>query len=118
IDEVAEPKGFGGSGGKGTPMFWDVHGHVGDRKLDLSVTPEGTIIRVPTPVEVKDLPKPVADAVAKAAPGAAVKGAEKNEMRATIKDVPLDKPQVQQYVIDVVAKDGKRSRVSMNADGG
>jgi hypothetical protein len=23
IDEVAEPKGFGGSGGKGTPLFWD-----------------------------------------------------------------------------------------------
>jgi hypothetical protein len=117
IDAVAEPKGFGTSGGKGTPMFWEVHGHAGDRKLDLSVTPEGTIIRVPTPVEVKDLPKPVADAVAKAAPGATIKGAEKNEMRATIKDVPLDKPQVQRYEI-IVVKDGKRSRVTMNADGG
>ena len=33
IDAVAEPKGFGGSGGKGTPMFWSIQFHVGDKKL-------------------------------------------------------------------------------------
>src|SRR5262249_21751607 len=54
-DEVAEPKGFGGSGGKGKPLFWSVRLHAGGKKLDLSVTPEGVIIRLPTPVEVKDL---------------------------------------------------------------
>jgi hypothetical protein len=117
IDEVAEPKGFGGSGGKGTPMFWSVRFHVGDKKHELSVLPDGTIMRLPTPVAVKDLPRPVADAVAKAAAGATVRSAEKNEMRATLKYVALDKPQVLQYAIDV-AKDGKRSRVTTDGEGG
>jgi hypothetical protein len=113
IDDVAEPKGFGGSGGKGTPLFWSIRFHVGDKKQELSVTPEGTIIRVPVAVEVKDLPKEVADAVAKAEPKATIRAAEKNEVRAVMKYVALDKAQVQQYVIDV-SKDGKRSRVTMN----
>jgi hypothetical protein len=115
IDEVAEPKGFGGSGGKGMPMFWSVKFHVGDKKHELSVLPDGTIMRLPTPVGVKDLPKPVADAVAKAAPDATIKSAERNEMRVTLKYVALEKPQVRQYVIDVV-KDKKRSRVTMTGD--
>jgi hypothetical protein len=117
IDEVAEPKGFGSSGGKGTPLFWGVRFHVGEKKQDLSVMPEGGIIRLPVPVEVKDLPKAVADGVARAAPGAKVQSAERNEMRATMKHVALDRPQVRQYAIDVV-KDGKRSRVTLNGDGG
>src|SRR5262249_24718476 len=75
IDEVAEPRGFGGSGGKGTPLFWTVRFHTGDRKHELSVIPDGTIIRLPVPVKPADLPKPVADAVARAAPGATVRGA-------------------------------------------
>jgi hypothetical protein len=117
IDEVLEPKGFGGSGGKGTPLFWSIRYHVGEHKQDLSVTPEGAIIRLPTPVEPKDLPKPVADAVAKAEPKATIKSAERNEMRATMKYVAMEKAQVLQYAIDVV-KDGKRSRITMNGDGG
>jgi hypothetical protein len=117
IDEATEPKGFGGSDGKGTPLFWSVRFHVGEKKQELSVTPEGAIIRMPTPVEPKDLPKPVADAVAKAEPKATVRGAENNEMHATMKYVALDKPQIQQFALDVV-KDDKRSRVTMNADGG
>jgi hypothetical protein len=115
LDEVTEPKGFGGSGGKGTPMFWSVRFHVGEKKYDLAVLPDGTIMRLPTAVEVKDLPKPVADAVAKAAPDATVRSAEKNEMRATLKYVALDKPQVSRYAIEVV-KDKKRSRVTMTGD--
>jgi hypothetical protein len=117
IDEAAEPKGFGGSGGKGTPLFWSVRFHVGDKKQELSVTPEGTIIRLPAPVEPKDLPKAVADAVAKAEPKAAVRGAEKHELRATMKYVALEKPQVREYVIEAV-KDDKRWRVTMNGEGG
>jgi hypothetical protein len=116
IDEVAEPKGFGGSGGKGTPLFWSVRLHTGDRKQELSVTSEGLIIRLPTPVEVNDLPKAVADGVAKAAPGETIKNAEKNEMRATLKYVAFDKPHVQQYAVDV-SKDGKTTRYVVGADG-
>jgi hypothetical protein len=117
IESVAEPKGFGGSGGKGAPMFWSVRLRVGDKKYDLSVLPDGTVVRFPTAIEVKDLPKSVADAVAKALPDAKVRGAEKNEMRATLKYVALDKPQTRQYVLDVVA-DKKRSRITMTGEGG
>ena len=117
IDEVAEPKGFGGSGGKGTPMFWSIRFHVGDKKQELSLTPEGTIIRLPIPIEVKDLPAEVAASVAKAEPKATIKKAEKNEIRAVMKYIALEKAQVQQYTIEVV-KDGKRSRVNMNGQGG
>ena len=70
IDDIVEPKGFGGSGGKGTPMFWSIRFHVGDAKHELSVLPDGTIIRLPSPVALKDLPKPVAEAVAPRGPSA------------------------------------------------
>src|SRR5262249_11049580 len=46
IDDVAEPKGFFGSGGKGTPMFWLVRFQTGAKKQELSVTPEGVIMRL------------------------------------------------------------------------
>src|SRR5436305_14726051 len=77
IDEATEPKGFGGSGGKGEPMFWIVRFRT-KMKRELSVLPDGTIIRFPIPVEAKDLPKAVADGVARAAPGAKILDAEKN----------------------------------------
>jgi hypothetical protein len=72
-------------------------------------------MRFPTTVEVKDLPKAVTEGIAKALPDAKVKSAEKNEMRATLKYVALDKPQARLYRIDVVA-DKKRSRITMNGE--
>jgi hypothetical protein len=71
---------------------------------------------LPIAVEVKDLPKPVAAAVAKAAPNETIKSAEKNEMRATLKYVALDKARVQKYAIDV-SKDGKTTRFTVSPDG-
>jgi len=116
IDDVTEPRGFGGSGGKGTPLFWTVRFHTGEKKQELSVTPDGIILRLPVPVEIKELPKPVADAVAKAAPDKKVERAEKHEMRATMKYVALDAPQVQQYAIDV-SQNGKVTRFVVSPDG-
>jgi hypothetical protein len=116
IDEVAEPKGFGGSGGKGTPMLWNVRFHVGETKRDLAVTPEGVIVRVPETIAVADLPKEVADAVAKSAPGAKLVSATRNEVRATMKYVAFDKTVVQQYAVDVV-KDGSARRHVVSPDG-
>jgi hypothetical protein len=55
-------KGWVGSSGQ---KEWIVRYHAGEKKQELSVTPEGVIIRLPVPVEVKDLPRPVADAIAK-----------------------------------------------------
>lgn len=116
INEVTEPKGFGGSGGKGTPLFWSVRLQAGAKKVDLSVMPDGVIIRLPIAIEVKDLPKAVADAVAKAAAGETLKSAEKNEVRATLKYVKLDQARVQRYAVDV-NKDGTRTRFIMSPDG-
>jgi hypothetical protein len=116
IDQAVEPRGFGGSGGKGRPLFWTVRFHTGKDRQELSVTPEGVIIRLPIPVKVNDLPKAVAAAVARAAPGETVKSAQKNEMRATLKYVALDKPQVRQYAIDV-SKDSKTTRLIVSPDG-
>jgi len=116
IDEAAEPKGFGSSGGKGTPLFWIVRLHTGAKKQELSVTPEGVILRLPTTVEVKDLAKTVTDAIAKAAPGETIKSAERNEVRATMKYVALAKPQVRQYAVDT-SKDGKMTRFVVSPDG-
>jgi hypothetical protein len=116
IDGVSEPKGFGGSGGKGTPMYWSVQLHVGDAKRELSITPEGVILRLPTLVAVADLPKPVADAVAEAAPDEKIVSAERNEMRATMKYVASDKPFVQQYAVHVNV-DGKTARHVVSPDG-
>jgi hypothetical protein len=116
VDEAVEPKGLFGSGGKGKPLFWNVRFHVGDNKQELSVTPEGVIIRLPVPVAIKDLPKAIADAVAKAAPGEKVQRAEKQELRATLKYVALDRPQVRQYTVDV-SKDGKTTRYTVSPDG-
>src|SRR5262249_55490204 len=88
----------------------------GAKKQELSVTPEGVIIRLPLLIEVKDLPKPVADAVAMTAPGETVKSAEKNEMRATLKYVAFDKARIQKYAIDV-SKDGTKTRFIVSPDG-
>ena len=78
---------------------------------------DGTIMRVPTSVEAKDLPRPVADAAEKAAKDGKLLGTDKNEVRATLKYVAFDKAKVQQYAVEVV-KDEKRSRVTLNAEGG
>src|SRR5215470_19265824 len=48
-------------------------------------------------VEPKDLPKEIADAAAKNAPGAAIQKAQRQEIRLTMKYVALDKPQIKTY---------------------
>jgi len=54
--------------------------------------------------------------VANAAPAEKVVSAERNEMRATMKYVALDKPIVQQYAVDVT-KDGSTTRHVVSPDG-
>jgi hypothetical protein len=116
VDEVIEPKGFGGSGGKGTPLYWTVRFHTAAKGQEVSVTPEGVIIRLPTPLKIEDLPQPVAAAVRKAAPDEAVRDAEKQEMRATLKYVALEKPSVREYAVDV-RQGGKTTRLVVSPDG-
>jgi hypothetical protein len=68
------------------------------------------------PIDPKDLPKEITDAVAKKAPGATVTKAQKQEIRHTMKYVALDKPRVQKYQATLV-KDDKRIRVQLAPDG-
>lgn len=69
-----------------------------------------------TAVDVKDLPKAIADAAAKQTPGAEIKKAQKQEIRHTLKYVAFDKPRVQTYQV-VVVKDDKRTRLQVAPDG-
>jgi len=70
-----------------------------------------------TTVEPKDLPKEITDASAKHSPGAAIKKAEKQEIKHTMKYVAFDKPQVQRYQVIVVGKDEKLTRIQVGPDG-
>jgi hypothetical protein len=116
IDEAARPTGFGNGGDKATPLFWNVRFHIKDDKKELAVTPDGLIIQMPAPLDPKDLPKALKDGIAKATLKAAVKTAEKHEIRAALRYAALDKPEVQYAV--VVAKDDKKFHVEVGADGG
>jgi hypothetical protein len=84
-------------------------------KMEVEVMESGTILGTEMAVSVKDLPKAVTDAVAKAAPGAEIKGAEKAETLADAKTGKLATPKVA-YEIDV-AKDGKEGEIAVSADG-
>jgi hypothetical protein len=67
-------------------------------------------------MEAKDLPREITEAVAKNAPGASIKKAQKQEIGHTLKYVAFDKPRVQSYQATVV-KDDKRFRVQLAPDG-
>jgi hypothetical protein len=69
-----------------------------------------------TPVEPKDLPKEITDGAAKARPGAAVRKAQRLEIKHTMKYVAFAKPRVQKYDA-VVVNDGKQFRVQVGPDG-
>jgi hypothetical protein len=69
-----------------------------------------------TPVEVKDLPKEISEGSAKARPGAAIRTAQRLEIKHTLKYVAFDKPRVQSYQAVLVNGD-KRSRVQVAPDG-
>jgi hypothetical protein len=115
IDDVSRPKGFGSGGPMEPPLYWTIQIHQGDEKQELSVTPEGTIVRLPTTVPPEDLPKEIKDAIAKAAPDAKVKKVEKQETRATLRYKALEKPQVI-YLADI-AQGEKKVRIQASSDG-
>jgi uncharacterized membrane protein YkoI len=52
---------------------------------EIEVAADGTVMDVATIIEMKDLPKPAADAINKAAAGAKIAQLEKSEVRAEIK---------------------------------
>jgi hypothetical protein len=82
---------------------------------ELNVTPEGVIIHVVLPLDAKDLPKKVADAAAKEIPDGKIQKASKEETRAGLKFIALEKPKLL-YVATVEAKGGKTT-VKLLPDG-
>lgn len=87
-------------------------------KIKVEVTADGTIIEVESKIAAKDLPAAVVKAIEKAVPGATIKKAEREEVRAVVKDgkfVKLGKPKVV-YEVRVV-KDGKKTEIEIAADG-
>jgi len=115
IDAVEQPKGFGADPKGESPLFWTIRIHTGDEKHELSVTPEGTIIRLPIVMDEKDLPKAVREGLAKAASDAKVQKVEKQETRATLRYAALEKPEVVYSVM--VAKDEKKFHLQVAGDG-
>jgi hypothetical protein len=57
-------------------VFYEVNIKHKDKAIELLLTPEGKIVSVEQPIEAKDLPKAVTEAIAKRYPKAAIKSAE------------------------------------------
>jgi hypothetical protein len=111
IGDVKEPGAESGMGG----LFWVVKFRRAGKDSDqqLSVTPDGVIIHLPQQVTVAELPKSVADALAKEA-GKVVR-TEKQEMRATLVYAALPAPEV--HYVAVLAKDAQSRRLDLSASG-
>ena len=85
---------------------------------EVAVSPDGVIVEVETKVSMADLPKAVADAIAKAAGGAKVEEIEREETRAVVragKLVKLAEPRVT-YEAEF-RKDGREVEIEVAADG-
>jgi len=87
----------------------------GDLKKEATVTEAGVVMSVSTPIKVAELPKAVADAVAKAAEGAAIAQASKIETLVGRGMAKLEKPRVGFTV--VLTKDGKTAQARVSEDG-
>ncbi|OAI54357.1 hypothetical protein AYO44_03555 [Planctomycetaceae bacterium SCGC AG-212-F19] len=84
-------------------------------KREMVASPEGVIPHLWKPIAEQDLPKAVADALAKEVPGGKVESAAQYEIRAGLQFVPLAEPRVvYQLELD---KDGQPSKLNLRADG-
>ena len=87
-------------------------------ETEVTVSPDGVIVEVETEVSLKDLPKAVADAIAKAAGGAKVEEVTREETRAVVragKLVKLDQPKIT-YEAEF-RRDGKEVEIELAPDG-
>jgi hypothetical protein len=84
-------------------------------KHEMVVSPEGVIPHLWKPIAEKELPKVVAETVAKEAPDATFQSAAQYEIRAGLGFAPIDKSRVV-YRLEL-DKDGKASKLNLRADG-
>ncbi len=82
-------------------------------KHEMVASPDGVIPHLWKPIAEKDLPKPVAEALAKE--GGKIEGVSQFEIRAGLQFAAIDKPRVV-YQLEM-EKDGKSSKLSLQADG-
>jgi hypothetical protein len=84
-------------------------------KREMVASPEGVIPHLWASVEAKDLPKAVAEALDKAAPGAKVEQARRFEIRAGLRFGALEKPKV--YYTVRLERDGKEKAIKLKPNG-
>lgn len=95
-------------------MVYEVEVEQGEKEVELTITPEGTVMEEEQEIEVKDLPAAAQQAVA----GAKVKEVSKEVNYYTVKDKKLQKlasPELS-YSVEI-EKDGKVTEMEFNADG-
>jgi hypothetical protein len=84
-------------------------------KREMVASPDGIIPHLWKPIAEKDLPKAVADALARELPGGKVESAAQFELRAGLQFAPLDEPRVV-YQLEL-EKDSKPVKLTLRADG-
>ncbi len=84
-------------------------------KHEMVASPEGIIPHLWKTIAEKDLPRAVADALAKEVPGGKVESAAAFEIRAGLQFAALDQPRVV-YQLEL-EKDGKPAKLNVRADG-
>jgi len=84
-------------------------------KREMVASPEGVIPHLWKSIAEKDLPKAVADALAKEVPGGKIESVVQFEIGAGLQFAPLDQPRVVWQL--ELEKDGKPSKLNLRADG-
>src|SRR5262249_4064981 len=84
-------------------------------KREMVASPEGVIPHLWKPLAEKELPKVIADALAKEVTGGKIEDAAQFEIRAGLQFVPLDEARVV-YQLEL-EKDAKPSKLNLRADG-
>ena len=85
------------------------------KEVEILVTSDGQIVATENEIGKDDLPAAVAATVAKHAGDAEIKEIEKEEIRATLQFVALDKPQVV-YEVEFL-RDGREVELKIDGDG-
>jgi len=85
------------------------------QEVEVTLTPDGTLVEVETEMTVQGLPEPVAKAIEKAAEGATVKEVSKEVTYAVVKLVKLEQPQTS-YEAEL-SREGAKCEIEVAADG-
>lgn len=115
LDDVVRPEGFGGGSNGRQPLYWVCRFHIGDRHREVEITPDGIVIRKEDDVTRDQLPAAVARAVEGASANAAPKAIRRQETRAHLMYVAIDRPEV--LYVAAVKRDGKATHLAVAADG-